>query len=224
MIDGPNKEDIAESVFRENWVNSDRNNPTSIKVLSFKDRRVVAKVNNIKNINYWVKGKVVLIWDSNLYRTGVITGIDKDKIEIYSSEPLDNPTKVSLKEWWNIGLALSYLVSYDGLQEELGTNSTLELNFEVPPGTPKFTIKWSLYYSEAGESYTEIIKGSDWEKAGYSKITLSDYLWKEGYYRIRARRLSPNRAVSVNNNFYDFPKKESADSTLLISRLNSIKL
>lgn len=225
MTDGLNKEGVAETVIQKDWKRrKEIERAESLPVLSFEGNLVVAKLTS-KDSLYRTKGSVVSIEDSNSTITGVITEVsDNNFIKVYSSRVLKNPKTVRKKDWWNIGVALSYLVNDIALLRKEGEDSELEIYFEVPRGTPKFTVKWSLYYSEDGEDYIEIIKGSDWERAGYSRLTLFNYLWKEGYYRIKARRLSVNRLVVVNENSYDLPKKEIVSSSLLVSSLNSIKL
>mgnify|MGYP006439825771 CR=1 FL=1 len=161
-MSGLNNENTASNIIETNWFNS--NNNSSLTISSWFDKTIYAILNPFSSKEFKTVGKMVSIIDESSIKTGVITKVNKQIIKIYSSENLINPSEVRIKNWWNLGVAFIYLVSNEALVEDDKTNSILEINFEVPRATPKFTIKWSLYYSTDQSNYKEIIKGSDWER------------------------------------------------------------
>lgn len=197
-----------------------------IPVKSFTKRDIIISKYDIPSYfqNSLKIGNKVSIFDNDIVKDGVISKRDQKNIYIYSSKDLVNPLYVKRNRWWSLGIGFTYLVSKESLVEATNDSANITVEFKVPNGTPKGTIRWSLYYSETDEDYFEVIKSCDWERTAYSTVSLNNYLWKRGYYKVKAKRLSPSLSAVINENEYKYPYQSLEFSSISIKSPNRINL
>lgn len=196
-----NKESIAK--YQQPEINRTINNK-DLEVISVDNKNIKCSIRswNIIQKRKVLEHQLVSIYTGGNRYYGVIQSVNNNEVIIKSplTLTLSEIEGIKWKKWWEIAGGKVYIVKKTCFVPEGNAELKVYCNNDNVKNLELVRVKWSLYYNEE-----VVIKGIDWEAPGLCSFIIYNYSWKEGNYKLYAKRV-----------FYDQPV--GSDSVLLVNK------
>lgn len=170
------------------------------------------------------KGQLVVCEKEDSQINGTVKDITEENVvAITTLEEAQGVKSVYWRKWWSLSLKYYYLLDKTPLQVSNDDEASVIIPVKAKVDE-RLTVRWSLFYREDEDSEEKkVVIGVDWEKAGYCTAYFSDYLWKRGIYRLRAKRLNNSLTGIVAENDKTF-RVDSLSNRLSVPLHSTVNL
>jgi hypothetical protein len=170
------------------------------------------------------KGQLVICEKDNSKINGFVKDVtDENVVAITTLENAQGVKNVYWRKWWSLSLKYYYLLDNTPLQVSNDDEASVIIPVRAKVDE-RLTVRWSLFYKEDKNSEEKkVVIGVDWEKAGYCTAYFSNYLWKSGTYRLKAKRLNNSLTGILAENEKSF-RIESLSERLSLPLYSTVNL